>query len=222
MFLLAGRDDAELARCAADLRMRRDCTVVTRRFDALDSSSHSAWVDEWCEALGGAPHGVVVCHGYLPPGGSATLDAAEARQVLNVNLTSVVSILTPLADRMAAAQRGWIVGVSSVAGDRGRQSNYVYGAAKAGLSIYLQGLRNRLAAHGVHVLTVKAGFVDTPMLRNTVEELPALTVSPDRVARDVRRALRRGRNVIYSPWYWRVVMMVIKWIPERIFKHMRL
>jgi hypothetical protein len=112
--------------------------------------------------------------------------------------------------------------VSSVAGDRGRRSNPLYGAAKAGLSVYLQGLRNRLAPLGVHVMTVKPGFVDTRMLRGRGRATRFLAASPERVARSVRRGLARRRNTIYTPWFWRPIMWLVRSVPEAVFKRMKL
>src|SRR5262249_38784825 len=117
---------------------------------------------------------------------------------------------------------GYLAAISSVAGDRGRQSNYVYGAAKSALSTYLQGLRNRLWHKGVHVATIKPGFVDTTMTRGRLNPRSRLVASPERGARDIDRALRRRQNVLYTPWFWRPILRVITLIPEPIFKRLRL
>jgi NAD(P)-dependent dehydrogenase (short-subunit alcohol dehydrogenase family) len=140
--------------------------------------------------------------------------------VLHTDLVSPASLLTAAAARLEASGGGTLVALSSVAGDRGRQSNYPYGAAKGGLSVFLQGLRNRLARRGVHVLTVKLGFVDTPM----TEALPKnpLYAQPDVVARNVLRAVARRRDLVYVPAFWRWIMLVIRAIPERLFKRMSL
>ena len=221
-FILAARDSAELLRCADDLRLRHGCQVSCHPFEACDFERHPGYVESWCQESGAPPDGVLVCHGYLPPAETSMTRPDEARRTLDVNFSSVVSILTPLADRMAARGSGWIVGIGSVAGDRGRQSNYVYGAAKAALAVYLQGLRNRLAARGVHVMTVKPGPMDTRMLWSLGQGRPRLVTAPRRVASDIHRALGRARDVVYSPWYWRLVMVCIAMIPERVFKRMRL
>jgi short-subunit dehydrogenase len=112
--------------------------------------------------------------------------------------------------------------ISSVAGDRGRGSNYVYGSAKAGLSAYLSGLRNRLFAHGVAVITIKPGFVDTSMTAGRLDPKSPLVATPERVAADIDRAIRRRRNVVYTPWFWWPIMIIIRSIPESIFKRLRL
>ena len=220
--LLVGRDAGELEACAQDLHIRMEVEVLTRPFEALAFAEHPRWAAEWCELAGGAPDGVLVCHGYLPDSDLAARDPVEARRTLDVNLTSVVSILTPLAEQMAARGSGWIAVISSVAGDRGRRGNPLYGAAKAGLSVYLQGLRSRLAPRGVHVLTVKPGFVDTRMLRSRDRATRLLAASPERVARSVRRGLARRRNTIYTPWFWRPIMWLVRSVPEAVFKRMNL
>jgi short-subunit dehydrogenase len=139
-----------------------------------------------------------------------------------VNLTSVASLAEAFANDLAQSpERGWIAVISSVAGDRGRQSNYAYGASKAGLSAYLEGLRNRMFRLGVHVLTVKPGLVDTPMIAERIERHSRLVASPEHVARAIDRGIRHRRNVIYTPWYWRIVMAVVRALPEPIFKRLR-
>ena len=145
---------------------------------------------------------------------------AEARRILDTNFTGCVSALEILARRFEARRAGFIAALSSVAGDRGRQSNYLYGAAKGGLSTYLQGLRNRLHHSGVRVVTIKPGFVDTAMTYGRPGLF--LVASPERVARAVYRALRGGQDVVYVPWFWRPVMFAMRGVPERLFKRLRL
>ncbi|MGD8280173.1 MAG: SDR family oxidoreductase [Gemmatimonadota bacterium] len=221
-FLLAGRDAAEVARAAQDLRVRFRASAHECVFDAADYTTHGLLVEKWWRLCEGGPDGVVVSFGYLPDNRVAGSDPAEALHTLSVNFSGVVSVLTPLVERMEARGTGWIVAISSVAGDRGRQSNYVYGAAKAGLTTYLQGLRNRLAPSGIHVLTVKPGFVDTGMLRPELRPPSVLLASPERVAKDTMRALRRRKHVLYTPWFWRPVMFVIRSLPEFLFKRLKL
>ena len=140
--------------------------------------------------------------------------------MLRTDLLGPVSLLTRAAQRLEAQGSGCIAALSSVAGDRGRGSNLVYGAAKAGLTAFLSGLRNRLSGAGVRVVTVKPGFVDTPM----TDHLPKnpLYASPERVARDVVRAIDTGADVVYTPWWWRFVMLAVRLIPERLFKRLSL
>jgi short-subunit dehydrogenase len=143
-----------------------------------------------------------------------------AQEMLTANYVGAVSVLERLAPHLERRKQGLIVGVSSVAGDRGRQSNYFYGSAKAGFSTYFQGLRNRLAKSGVRVLTVKPGFVDTPMTRHLKKGL--LFASPETIARGLIKAVRQKRNVVYLPGYWRWIMLVVRSVPEFIFKKMKL
>ncbi len=166
--------------------------------------------------------GVLLCYGQLDEQRATETDSAAARCAIDVNFTSAVSILNLVAEHLAAQKSGFIAAISSVAGDRGRQSNYTYGAAKAALTTYLQGLRNRLHPLGVQVLTVKPGFVDTPMTHGILRPDSPLVASRERVARDIDRALCRRRNVIYTPWYWWAVMTIIRSIPEFVFKRLRL
>jgi decaprenylphospho-beta-D-erythro-pentofuranosid-2-ulose 2-reductase len=149
-------------------------------------------------------------------------DFAEAHRTIDINFTSPVSVLNLFANYFEQYQRGYIVAISSVAGDRGRQSNYVYGAAKAGLNTYLQGLRNRLHHSKVRVLTIKPGFVDTPMTHGLVNPHSPLLASPERVARDIACAVKSERDIVYTPWFWAWIMRLIRLIPELVFKRLRL
>ena len=211
--VLAGRHLNELEKDAADLRIRYGSHVRVEHFDALDDESRGSLLER-----SGDVTGIVLCHGYLPRARSAD----ESRKTLDTNFTSAVLVLEEAAARLEKRGAGYIVAISSVAGDRGRQSNYLYGAAKAGLSTYLAGLRNRLFRSGVHVLTVKPGFVDTPMTAGLLNPASPLVSSPERVAAAVDRAILRRRNVIYTPWFWRPVMKLIRAIPEPLFKRMGL
>ena len=218
---LAGRDAEELERIAADLRIRHGARVYVQHFDALEFGQHQPLVDQCVERAGGLD-GVVLCHGWLCDQQQAQEDFATARRAIDVNFTSCVSLLNAVAAYLANQGRGTIVAISSVAGDRGRQSNYVYGSAKAALSVFLQGLRNRLAAHGVHVLTVKPGFVDTPMTHGLINPDSPLVASPQQVAVAIERAVRHRRNTVYAPAFWWWIMTAIRCIPEPLFKRMKL
>ena len=215
--VLAGRDPVELDRTAADVRARtRHAAVVTGRFDATVEASHAALLAD----LGGELEGVVVATGALGDAARARSDARYAAELTTANYAGLVRVLSTLAEQLEQQRRGFIIGLGSVAGDRGRQSNYVYGAAKGALALFLQGLRNRLAPSGVRVLTVKLGFVDTAMTYGLSLPLPAL--SPEEAGRRVLRALDRGRDVAYVPGWWRWVMLLIRAIPERLFKRLKL
>jgi len=140
---------------------------------------------------------------------------------MDINFLSVVSLLTPIANRFEENKRGTIAVISSVAGDRGRQSNYVYGAAKSGLDAFLQGLRNRRSKADVHVLTIKPGFVDTPMTAHIPERGP-LWAQPEDVAKGIVSAIEKQKYVVYLPRFWSLIMLIIRSIPERIFKKLSL
>jgi short-subunit dehydrogenase len=157
--------------------------------------------------------------GYLGDQAKGQCDGEEARRILETNFTGCVSALNILANHFEPRRAGFICAISSVAGDRGRQSNYLYGAAKAGLSAYLQGLRNRLFHAHVKVLTVKPGFVDTHMTYGRSGLF--LVASPESVAKGIFRAIVKGKDVVYLPWFWRPIMLVVRSIPEGIFKRLR-
>ncbi len=214
--LLAGRKQQELERLTADLRTRYDIAADFVRFDALAFDEHPGFIARCIEQLGQLD-GVVLAHGYLPDQDEAQGAFHEAHRTIDVNYTSAVSLLEPVAAHFEGQKRGYICGISSVAGDRGRQSNYLYGSAKAGLSAYLGGLRHRLAKRGVNVITIKPGTVDTPMTFGRVNADSPLTAKPERVARDIVRAIRRGRPVVYTPWFWRCIMAIVRNVPERLF-----
>jgi short-subunit dehydrogenase len=172
------------------------------------------------ESFGGALDGVVLCYAILTSQEQASADPTLARQVIEVNFTSPVILLNAAAAYMAPRQRGYLCVLSSVAGDRGRPSNYLYGASKAALTAYLDGLRARLHSAGVDVITVKPGPVDTAMTWG--RERLVLAASPERVAAAACRAIRRHRGTIYTPWFWRPIMALVRAIPEPIFKRMKL
>ncbi|HET6882285.1 MAG TPA: SDR family oxidoreductase [Pirellulales bacterium] len=218
--VLAARDGEELARTAANLRVRYRVAVETTSFEALDFASHSALVDAADRALPGGLTGIVFCAGWMAEQNVAAADFDAARQMIDVNYTAAVSLLNHAANVFEARRRGWICALSSVAGDRGRQSNYLYGATKSALTAYLQGLRNRLTPAGVAVITIKPGCVDTGMTYGA-EKLPFL-VGPETVARDVVRAIARRRSVVYTPRIWWAVMTVIRLLPESLFRRLKL
>ncbi len=220
--VLAGRNTPELERIAADLRTRHGVGVDLEPFDALAGQTHADLARRCLGRCDGAVDGLVVCQGYMPEQAAAESDAFEAQRTLRVTLESVVTVVEPVAAAMADRGAGWIAVISSVAGDRGRQSNYIYGAAKAGLNAYCQGLRNRLFRRGVHVLTIKPGFVATAMTQGLVNPDSPLVASPDKVAGDIVRAIEKRRNVLYTPWFWRGIMRIIRSIPEPVFKRMKL
>ena len=214
---LASRDPEELARIAADLAVRHKVDVAWGRFDAEDFDGHAKFLDEVAARVGEI-EGVLLAFGLMGDQDEAARDAARARRIMDVNATAAISILTLCAAQLERRGAGFIVGLSSVAGDRGRRRNYPYGAAKGALSLYLQGLRARLHPAGVRVLTVKLGFVDTPMTFG----LPGmfLVAAPRDAGEKTVRALDRGRDVIYVPWFWRFIMGIVRMVPEPLHKRM--
>lgn len=215
--LLAARRATRLAPLAQDLKVRHGVDAVAIEFDLLDTAAHAAFY----AGLPEKPDVVICVAGYLGDPEKTRHDAAEAKRVMDTNFTGPVSILDIVADDLEQRGAGCIVGISSVAGDRGRQSNYHYGSAKAGFTAYLGGLRNRLFHAGAHVLTVKPGFVRTRMTEG-MKLPPALTAEPAQVARDIYRAVERRTNVLYTLWMWRWVMLVIQHIPEFVFKKLKM
>jgi decaprenylphospho-beta-D-erythro-pentofuranosid-2-ulose 2-reductase len=215
---LASRDQDELRRIAADIRLRYGVEVHHGLFDAEETATHEAFFKSVIAAMPDLS-GVVLAFGYLGDQ-QAARDFSVGAKVIASNFTGAASILSHCANYLEPLQRGFIIGISSVAGDRGRQSNYVYGAAKGALSLYLQGLRNRLHPGGVRVITVKPGFVDTAMTYG----LPGmfLVASPQFMGERIVRALDRSADVVYLPWFWRYIMLIIKHIPEPVFKRMKL
>ena len=214
---LVGRDAAELDAVAADLRVRHGVKAGVHLLDVADVTGMEAAL---APALTADVRGAVLAFGYLGDQRRAEAELQEVRRILDVNLTGSVACLNLVAAHLERQGSGFICALSSVAGERGRRSNYVYGAAKAGLTAYLSGLRGRLAPAGIQVLTVKAGIVDTRMSAG----MPGagLAASPVTVARAIVRAIERRRDVVFVPWFWRPIMLIIRLIPERIFKRLKL
>jgi decaprenylphospho-beta-D-erythro-pentofuranosid-2-ulose 2-reductase len=217
---LVARNPERLAAVAADARVRGATAVATDVLDLDDVAAFPALIDRAFAVLGVVDL-VLLAHGVL-----ATSDACEASPELTARLlltdfTAPAILSQAVAMRLAGSQgSGTLAVIGSVAGDRGRQSNYAYGAAKGGLAGFLAGLRNRMFRRGVHVLTVKPGFVDTPMTADVAKN--ALFATPDRVAGDILRAVARRKDVVYTPGFWRVIMAILKMIPEAVFKRMAL
>ncbi len=210
---LAARKSSELEEFANDINIRTEKDVKCVELDILDYKSHEAFYN----ALEEKPLGVILAVGYFGEQDKAQSDFKEAKTIIDTNYTGVVSLLNIIANDFEKRESGFIVGISSVAGDRGRKSNYIYGSSKAALTAYLSGLRNRLYDANVHVLTVKPGFVATKMTEGM--DLPdKLTAQPEEVAEDIYIAQQKGKNVLYTKWMWRWVMLIIRSIPEFQFK----
>jgi len=218
LYLLA-RNGERLDALLADLKIRGASVTAGAPFDANDFDQHAAALDRAAAALGGVD-AVLIAHGTLPDQQACQADAALALREISTNALSVISLLTLIANRFEAQRRGTIAVIGSVAGDRGRQSNYVYGSAKGMLAIFLQGLRNRLCKCGVHVLTIKPGFVDTPM--TAAFPKGPLWATPEQVGGAIVKAMDGQRNVLYTPFFWWGIMAIIRAIPETIFKKLSL
>ncbi|MBT9292261.1 SDR family oxidoreductase [Prosthecodimorpha staleyi] len=215
---LAGRDGPGLEREAADIATRTGMAVTTHRIDILDTDAFPAFAD----TLPALPDTVVSVVGLLGEQARAETDPVHATTVMRSNFEGPALLLGLFAERFLARGHGTLVGVSSVAGERGRASNYVYGAAKAGFTAFLSGLRNRVAKRGLHVVTVKPGFIRTRMTAGM--KLPArLTAEPQAVGDAIFRAAEtRPRDVIYVKPVWALVMAIIRALPETIFKRTKL
>ncbi len=214
---LAARNSESLNDLSKDLELRSNIKVQEKEFDIADFASH----EDFYNSLDPKPLGVIVISGYMAEQKDCEKDFSKTLNTINVNYTGAVSILNIIANDMEKNKNGFIVGVSSVAGDRGRKSNYIYGSSKAAFSAYLSGLRNRLFESKVNVLTVKPGFVATKMTEGL--DLPEkLTAKPEAVALDIFNAQQKGKNILYTKSIWRFIMLIIKHIPEFIFKKMSL
>jgi short-subunit dehydrogenase len=218
-FCLVDRDAIRLEAVAADLRARGAKDVHTIVSDLGDFASHPQLLQAIQSKLPSLDT-VLVAWGILGNPEECVAETRFALENLRVNFVSVISFLTPIANLMTERRRGSIVVISSVAGDRGRQSHYTYNAAKGGLTVWLQGLRNRLHKHNVHVLTIKPGMVDTPMTAHMKKGL--LFSKPATIGKGLVRALDKRRDTAYIPCYWRLIMLIIIHIPEFIFKRMKL
>ena len=212
---LAARRAETLEADRADIALRHGVAVTLHEFDALATEGHATFV----EGLPELPAVAVSAVGLMGEQEANARDTAAAVRVMRSNFEGPASVLGVLANRFEARGSGTLVGISSVAGERGRAKNHVYGAAKAGFTAFLSGLRNRLAGRGVHVVTVLPGFVATRMTEGM--DLPArLTAEPAEVAAAVVRAVERGRDVVHVRRIWWAIMLAIRAVPERIFKRM--
>lgn len=217
--MLVARDEEKLRLLAEDLKIRGAGKTAWQAVDLNNSEQHINIIENAEKKLGGLDM-ALIAFGTLGDQDAGQADFSDALQELQTNCLSILSLLTIIANRFEAQQSGAIAVISSVAGDRGRQSNYIYGTAKGALAIFLQGLRNRLSKSGVQVLTVKPGFVDTPMTRDFKKGL--LWVKPEVIAGGIVKAVDKKKDIVYLPFFWRYIMLIIKLIPERIFKRMSL
>lgn len=217
--VLAGRDMPQLDRIANDLKLRGAPSAHALALDVNDLDKHSAAIQQANDLLGGVDI-ALIAHGTLGNQSECERDFSLALKELNTNAISVMSLLTELANRMQAQGSGQLAVIGSVAGDRGRPSNYVYGTAKAAVATFCEGLRARLYSHNVNVLLIKPGFVDTPM--TAAFKKGALWAKPEKIASLIVRALDRRKSVIYTPSFWALIMLIIRSIPRPLFVRLKL
>jgi short-subunit dehydrogenase len=218
-FMLVARNGNRLNAVAQDLLARGALTVDTWVMDLDDTAAQPEMLAIAVERLG-AIDLAMIAHGVLGDQQAAEADFEIAAAVLHTNFISTVGLLTWLGNHFQGQRGGTLAVVSSVAGDRGRKSNYVYGASKGALNIFLEGLRNRIDRDGVQVLTIKPGFVATPMTAHVPHN--ALFASPDQVARGILKAIEQRRDVVYVPWFWAGIMLLVRSIPGSRFKKMNM
>ncbi|NVK29561.1 MAG: SDR family oxidoreductase [Gammaproteobacteria bacterium] len=217
-----GRSEQKLESLLDDLRVRASQTQIidgaVADLTAIDN--HKLIFQLALEKLGHIDS-VLIAHGNLPNQKLCELDTEQLLQSVQTNALSSISLMNIVANYLEKRQHGVIGVISSVAGDRGRQSNYVYGASKGMLSIYSQGLRNRLHKSGVSVTVIKPGFVDTPMT-SAFNNKGILWSDPQTVAKIIFKSMKNGKGDVYAPGYWRIIMLIIKHIPDFIFKRLSL
>src|SRR5688572_391488 len=211
--MLAARNPQQLKAMQSDITIRYAVQCSLHAFDASDFGSHLSFYN----SLSPKPDVTAYVIGYMNDNEKVIADWNETLKTINANFTGAVSILNIISADYASRQSGSIIGISSVAGNRGRQSNYIYGSAKAGFTAYLSGLRNKMYHSKVHVLTVLPGFVDTKMTEHLKLPKP-LTAKPDEVANAVYKSVKDKNNIIYVKWFWRWIMFIITSIPESMFK----
>lgn len=216
---LVARDNERLQALAKDLRVLGAPEASIALFDANTPDTFPALIDDAWRQLNGIDI-ALIAHGTLSDQKACERDVALTLRELQTNALSAIALLTDLANRMETQRKGTLAVITSVAGDRGRQSNYIYGTAKAALNVFLQGLRNRLYPAGVHVLTIKPGFVDSPMTASFKKG--ALWAQPDDVAAGICKAIDQSSSSVYLPFFWRWIMLVIRLIPETVFKRLKL
>lgn len=217
-FFLVARDPIKLQQTADDLIARGASAVHITSLDITDIASHKVVINECFEKLS-AVEVALIAHGTLPDQELCQTNVEAALAEFATNGTSTIALLTELGNRFEQQHFGTIAVITSVAGDRGRPSNYLYGSAKAAVTTFCEGLRARLYKVGVHLVDIKPGFVDTPMTQGL--NLPkALLATPETVASYIDKAIEKKKNVIYAPWFWFWILLIIRSVPQFIFKKM--
>lgn len=215
--ILTSRKKGQLDSLKSDLEIRNGINCDIELFDVLDFYSHESFYN----SLKKKPDIVISCIGYLDNQKVSQNDFEESIKSIQTNFLGLVCILNIISNDFEKRGKGVIVGISSVAGDRGRGSNYIYGSSKSGFTSYLSGLRNRLNKSGVKVITIKPGFIKTKMTSHL--DLPKiLTVTPEDISKDLINSIRKKKNIVYTKWFWKWIMSIIRSIPETIFKKLEL
>jgi len=212
---LVARDEDKLNIVASDYKSRGCGNVICYQLDFNEFTQHAAVVQDIVDKAG-VIDTLFICYGLMYLQSDCEVDVTKTLEQVASNYTSVISLLVLFSQAMQKQNAGTIAVVSSVAGDRGRKSNYIYGSAKAGLTTFLEGLRYQLYAQGIHVLTIKPGFVDSPMTAHLKKG--ALWVSTEVVAGYIVKAMNKKKSVIYVPPFWFLIMTIIKIIPAFIFR----
>jgi decaprenylphospho-beta-D-erythro-pentofuranosid-2-ulose 2-reductase len=218
LFLIARNED-RLLTMIKDLKIRGASQAHYGVLNVNDLSRHADMLDRAVKTLSGIDI-ALIAHGTLPDQRACELNLDLTLQEISTNAVSTISLMSYLANLLEQQGYGLIAVISSVAGDRGRQSNYIYGTAKSAVSTFSQGLRNRLYKSGVHVMTIKPGFVDTPMTKDFKKGV--LWAQPHDIATGITQGIEKKRDILYLPWFWRIIMAPIKLIPERLFKMLNL
>lgn len=219
-FFLVARDQEKLEQTAADLRAHGAKAVTLHSMDATDFASHAHMLSNCLSELQQIDI-ALIAHGTLPDQKACEQDVDVALREFAINGTSVIAMLTLLANQLEEQRCGSLAVISSVAGDRGRPSNYLYGTAKAAVSTFCEGLRARLFKAGASVTTIKPGFVDTPMTQG-LKLPPLLLAKPEQVARRIVEGIERKATTLYAPGFWALIMLIIRCIPQAIFKRLSL
>jgi hypothetical protein len=217
VLFLAARNEEKVQAVAGDLQVRGAKQVDYMVLDLNNFERHEALIDKAIQTLNGLDI-VLMAHGTLGDQTNSQNSVDVTLQELNTNMMSYISLLTIIANRFEAQKKGTIAVISSVAGERGRQSNYVYGTAKSAVTTFTQGLRGRLSRSNVTVITIKPGFVDTPMTAHVKKG--ALFISAEKAGKIIFQAIQKKKEVVYVPWFWWGIMAIIKLIPEPIFKRL--
>lgn len=215
---LVGRNSSQLQAIAQDLTVRGATHVTTRALDLCQYADHAKLIKDAFHELKTIDY-VLIAHGYLGTQSTAESEFTETAKIIDVNMVSPISLLNVLAPYLEKQGHGAVAVISSVAGDRGRRSNYIYASAKAGLSTFLSGYRARLSASGVSVIDIRPGFVDTPMT-SSFQKGP-LWASAKSIGRGIYNTLLKPKPVVYMPMFWRLIMLIIKSIPTRIFNRLK-